>query len=131
MTVTVLPDVERLVSVWLRAHAEVSGSVVTAIPRDPSFPLVRLVRVGGAPVTQRPLHVDRATLQIDVWGGPKQTAQDLAQTVRGAIAQLEGTAQPEGVVSAVDFGPFQYLPDQDFEPARPRYQFDVDLTVHP
>lgn len=134
--ITVLPDVERLAATWLRNVADVraivDSRVYTAVPNAPTFPLVRLTRIGGEPVMSRPLHLDEAWVQVDCWGGPKATTRLLAETCRGAFA-LEAFVGPhdDGVVSGVTFGSFQYLPDDSYEPAKPRYWFTLHIFVHP
>lgn len=134
-------DVEALVSYYLRAQSEVAAicgqRVYTAIPSNPTFPLVRLHRIGGVPPMSRPLHMDRAHLQIDVWGGPKATALDLVDVVRTELSKLvdEAAVQPLGVVCGVKFGPLAFMPDDTVPTeggkARPRYTQDVTVTVRP
>lgn len=132
-----LVDVEALVSQYLRAQSEVSTfvgqRVYTAMPDDKTFPLVRLTRIGGVPPMSRPLHVDNARIQIDVFGGSKSTALDTVDAIREELAKLpdEAPVQPLGVVCGVRFGPLAYLPDEAFAPAKPRYALDVTLTVRP
>lgn len=132
-----LVDVEALVSQYLRAQSEVTAyvgqRVYTVMPDDKTFPLVRLTRIGGAPKMSRPLHVDSAHLQIDVFGGPKATALDTVNAIREELAKLvdEDPVQPLGVVCGVRFGPLAYLPDEAFEPPKPRYALDVTVTVRP
>lgn len=135
-TITLLPDVERLAATWLRnlsdVRAIVGDRVYGAIPAAPTFPLVRLTRIGGEPVLSRPLHLDRAHLQVDCWGGGKAMSRLLAETCRGAFAH-EAFIGPhdDGVVSGVVFGAFAYLPDDSYEPAKPRHFFTVTIYVHP
>lgn len=132
-----LVDVEALVSAYLRAQSELTAlvgqRVYTALPKDVTFPCVRLVRIGGAPVMSRPLYVDAARLQVDVFGGSKATAFDTIDVVREELAKMvdEDPVQPEGVVCGVKFGPLAYLPDESYEPAKPRYTQDVVVTVRP
>lgn len=132
-----LVDVEQMVSVYLRAQSEVNAyvgqRVYTALPKDKTFPLVRLTRIGGVPPLSRPLHMDRAHLQIDVFGGSKATALDTMDAVRMELSKMvdEDPVQPTGVVCGVKFGPLAYLPDETFEPAKPRYTQDVTVTVRP
>lgn len=124
-------------SQYLRAQSEVTAyvgqRVYTALPDDKTFPLVRIVRVGGAPKVSRPLYVDSAHLQIDVFGGSKATAFDTIDAVRQELAKMvdEDPVQPLGVVCGVKFGPLAYLPDESFTPAKPRYVQDVTVTVRP
>lgn len=130
-------DVEALVSQYLRAQSEVTAyvgqRVYTALPESKSFPLVRLHRIGGTPPISRPLHLDTAKLQIDVWGGSKATALDTMDAIRTELSKIvdEDPTQPLGVVCGVKFGPLAYLPDESFSPAKPRYTQDVSVTVRP
>jgi hypothetical protein len=141
MPVVLLPDAERLVSAYLRSRAEVSGLVddrvwtelpgVRADQTEWRFPCVRLVRVGGSPLLERPLHWDRARLQLDAWGGPKALARQIAETCRAVLAEAHLATHDGAVVAGVGFGPFAYLPDEDFTPFRPRYTFDATVTLRP
>lgn len=132
-----LVDVEALVSQYLRSQSEVTAyvgqRVYTALPETKTFPLVRLTRVGGVPPMSRPLHMDAARIQIDVFGGSKATTLDTMDAIREELAKIvdEAPVQPLGVVCGVRFGPLAYLPDGDFEPAKPRYTLDVTVTVRP
>lgn len=132
-----LVDVEALVSQYLRSQSEVtaytSQRVYTALPESKDYPLVRIVRIGGAPPMSRPMYVDAAHLQIDVWGGSKATALDTIDAIREELAKIvdEAPVQPLGVVCGVRFGPLAYLPDEAFEPPKPRYALDVTVTVRP
>ena len=136
-----LPDVEQIVSLYLRSVTEVTDlvgqRVYTQLPNSPTFPLVKLTRFGGAPVFNRPLHLDRALLQFDAYGGNKRESQQLAEMVRAALAdpdfvglrELDG--DPIGVVTGVDFGDLRWLPDSSYTPAKPRYVFDIAVFTHP
>lgn len=135
MAVDLLPDVEALVSAYLRSRAEVtalvSTRVYTTIPgTDPQWPLVRVTRIGGAPVISRPLRLDAATIQVDCFGGPKATAWQIAETCRAVIAEADRYPHSAGYVTGVVFGSMNYLPDTAYSPAKPRYSFDVDVFVH-
>lgn len=132
-----LPDAERLLSAWLRDQPEladlVDDRVYTILPHDKAFPLVRLVRVSGAASLSRPLVLDEAHIQFDVWGTVKAQAFEVAATVRALLSERLIGAHDLGVVQNVTHGPLQYLPDGDFEPAKPRYLFDVVVRTraHP
>jgi hypothetical protein len=138
-TVEILPDVERLVSLYLRnappVEALVDDRVYTAWPHtrpdDAAQPLVIVTRIGGIPPFSRPLVFDEADLQIDAYGGGKHAAHRLAATVRATLAFLTDRVEPEGVVHGVTFGALRYVPDESFAPARPRYVLDVSLTTTP
>lgn len=142
MAVTLLPDAEKTVSAYLRARSEVTAlvgdRVYTAIPNSPTFPLVRLTRVGGTPVHSRPLWVDEALIQVDVFGtvpgetgsGGRRQIHQIAETCRAALVEMADTAHDEAVVDGVSFGPFSWLPDDTYTPARPRFLFDVTVHLH-
>ena len=130
-------DVEALLSQYLRSQSEVAAFVgqriYTDLPADKTFPLVRLWRIGGVPKISRPLYLDTAHIQIDVWGGSKATAMDTTNAIREELAKIvdDDPVQPLGVVCGVRFGPVAYLPDESFEKAKPRYTQDVTVTVRP
>lgn len=136
MTVALLPDVERLLSRFLREHADVSAlvgdRVYTAFPSQAGDgPLVLVHRIGGAPPFSRPLVFDRADVQIDSYGGGKAVAHELVATVRAALGELEGQPRAEGTVTSVEHGPLRYVPDDTYKPARPRYVADVTVHTRP
>lgn len=133
-------DVERLLSTFLRAQDEiqdlVEGRVYTDLPRQATFPLIRLTLIGGAPVFSRPLYLDESYVQIDCYGGPKVLARQIADTVRGLMAaKFIGAHHDEdtliGVISDVRFGAMQYAPDDVFDPPKPRYIVDTHVYSHP
>lgn len=135
MTVQAPPDAERLVIAWALANSTVATSVsnriYSVIPAAPTFPLIRIVRIGGSPVASKPLWLDQAVLQVDVWGGPKATTHDIAQTIRAHMADSLQGKHTLGYVTTVEFGEFQWLPDASYDPSKPRYSFDVSIFTHP
>lgn len=131
-----LPNIEGLVSAFLRADddvvAEVSDRVYTSLPKDPTYPCVRLTRIGGATFMEGLYEFDRPLVQFDVWGGPKATAWRVAETVREAIATRLAGRHEDGLVYggvSLTTGALRYLPDEVFDPAKPRYTFDVELLT--
>jgi len=138
-TLELLPDVERLVSGYLRASGPVSALVGERVytawphssPEEAKQPLVLITRIGGDPVFSVPLVLDECELQLDAYGGGKHHAHQVAATVRAALAFLTDRVEPEGVVHAVSFGALRYVPDESFAPARPRYVLDVTVTATP
>ena len=129
-----LPDVERLVSAFLRADARmvalVGERVYTAFPQQAgNAPLLLVQRVAGEPPFSQPLVVDAAQLQLDAYGGTKLQAFELCATTRATLTELEDAVRPEGVITAVRFGALRWLPDETYTNPRPRYVFDVTLTA--
>lgn len=135
MTVTLLPDIERLLTDFLRAQSEVStivgARVYTEVPDNPTFPLVRCRRVGGFPALSRPLQVDRPLVQIEGYAATKGAARLLTETCRAVIAERIEGVHDTGVVAGVTFGALLWLPDEDFTKPKPRYIADATLTVRP
>lgn len=132
------PNAEMLASQFLRQVPElaplVGDNVFTELPAGfASWPGVRVTRVGGSPAFATPLVVDRPLLQFDVWGGPKAVALDIAETIRAALSQrLPWTLAGKGTLGGViRFGSLRYLPDELYDPARPRYTFDASIVTRP
>lgn len=143
-TLELLPDTERIISAFLRADdnvIELAGErVYTAMPGQSSKDdtLVLLRRVGGGPPFSQPLVFEACELQVDVYGGPKAAAHALARTVQAALAELRGVLTEEvidvgpvivAVISGVSLGAFRYVPDEVWQPPRPRYVFDATVYV--
>lgn len=131
-----LPDVERMVATVLRAADELAGlddRIYTVTPREVGgLPFVLVRRVGGEPAVGYPLVLDAAAVQADCYGGTKQQAGVWARTVQHVLSELAGTFDDgmfTGHVTGVRLGALRYLPDEAFEPARPRYVLDVDVFV--
>lgn len=140
MPVRILPDVERAVALFLANAAELAqlvaagaSRVYTVTPRevggDP-FLLVR--RFTGAPTVPRPFVHELVTLQIDSYGGTRATAQRNARIVQQLLVELAGElddGETPGWVTGTTLGPLRWIPDEAFDPARPRYVLDVDVLV--
>lgn len=82
-----MPDAEAVVTTAIRAG--VVPPVSTTIPHDAEAPYVAVRRIGGAPVERHRL--DAPEVQVDVYGPNKAESHDLAQAVRVAIHEAEGT----------------------------------------
>jgi hypothetical protein len=137
MSATVLPDAERIVSEFVRSRAEVStlvdARVYTELPKkasDRDFPIVRLTRTGGGATTS-PRFLDRAILTFDVWGGTKYEARLVAETLAAVLDDIAGYTIHGGYATGSSPGSLRYLPDETFEPAKPRYSFDVIVLLRP
>lgn len=130
--VDVFPDAEALAGAVLRS--ELACGVYSSIPRNPTYPLVTLKRIGGIPAERHRL--DFASIQVDVWGTSKTEARDIAAEARAALYGMEGTSYAladnwpdDAVVSGVsDTLGLTWLPDQ--ETSRDRYVFGVGLYLH-
>jgi hypothetical protein len=127
----IFPDAEAVVNTVLR-DAAITGvtGVHSSIPKTPTFPLIITKRTGGVPVERH--HLDRARIQVEVWGNSKSEALDIAQEARTLIHEMEGqqfTDPVDAYVTGVDdaFG-LQWLPDNVTH--RDRYIFAIDVFLH-
>lgn len=134
------PDAEALVSSHIRN--DLSVNVYSSIPRSPTWPLITVKRIGGTPAEKH--HLDRAIIQIDIWGGAsgddgtvnKGSIHDLAQSARVSIHEMEGSSTQigsgddfHGYVTAVeDISGLFWLPDPTT--GRDRYTFTVAVFLH-
>ena len=133
-----IPDAAWLMQTYLRGFAEVTDLVAQRIycafprqiPHGESFVLIQ--RIGGSPPLHKPLVVDLAVLQIDVYGGRAADAHKAVAAIRFALSIWQGE-QPDnsGNVCGVEFGPLRYQPDETWKPPRPRYIADVSVTLKP
>lgn len=127
-TYDVFPDAEALVRKAL--DDAMSCGVYSSVPKNPTYPLITVLRYAGAPTERHRLDV--AGLQIDVWGNSQSEAQDLAQQARVTIHEMEGnsfTDPVSGFVSGVtDALGLRRLTDP--LTARDRYVFSVWIYLH-
>jgi len=127
------PDWEALSSQEIRAAVSPVG-VYSSIPGTPTFPLITVKRQGGNPPEKH--HLDGARMYIEVWGGTKSEARDLADTARIALMEMEGQTYTVGdgdvvdafVTEVDDAVGLQWLPDP--KTGRDRYFFMVMIFGH-
>lgn len=135
MTLNLTPNTEALVSAFLRDQPEVQtladDRCYTVIPKDATYPLLRVTLLLDQPTGGEPLWLTAAQVQVEAFGGTKAQAWTLAVTARSAISERLTGTHDEGVVTGVTSGPLLDLPDEDFTPAKPRFLFTSTLYVHP
>lgn len=132
-----LPDLEAVASVALRTGS-IGGlaGVHSSIPaKSPVYPLITVQRLGGTPAVRR--YLDRARIQVDVWGGNRKDGSpisksdilDISQAARVVLLEMEGESIHEPVdvfVSAVeDAMGLTWAPDPTT--GRDRYTFSMWL----
>lgn len=137
MTLHIPPNMEGLVSAFLRAQPEavalVADRVYTEIPADATYPLFRVSQLGDRPAGGAPLHLVAFTIQVEAFGGSKADAWRGASTARALISErLEGS-YPEwaAVVSGSSAGSLIDLPDETFAKAKPRWLFSSTIYARP
>lgn len=135
-----LPNVPAITTAFLRAQPEVvdifDDRVVTALPKNPTWPLLKVEQFTDRPITVRPLWLVAASLQISSFGGPKALAHAGAETCRAAlVARFSGAYNygegKTGVISTCRCTGLRDEPDQTYTPARPRWLFTAVVYAHP
>jgi len=129
------PNMESLVSAFLRDQAElvdlVDDRVYTAIPKGAVYPLVRVTQILDTPAGA-PLWSVAYSVQVEAFGGTKATAWLIASTARAAIdLRIKGEHLGFGVVNGTTPGSLLDLPDEDHEPAKPRWLFTSTIYARP
>jgi hypothetical protein len=117
--------------------ALVGENVVTRLPEDPTFPLLRIQRIGGRQAVAVPMWLDGARIQVDVWADTKKQARDAAATAEAVLMDAPNHAYDLGVITAVEelIG-LRFAEDPDSnDPSsghpRPRYQCDLRVYTRP
>ncbi len=129
------PNMEALVSAFLRDQPEltelVDERIYTAIPKDATYPLVRVVQLLDTPAGA-PLYSVAFEMQVEAFGGSKADAWRIASTARALIdVRLLGDYPGFGVVNGSTPGALLDLPDEDFTPAKPRWLFSSTIYGRP
>lgn len=135
MPVTLLPQLEALVSTFLQTDADmvplINGRCWTILPDIKEYPIMRVRQFDDIHITQRPLWLVTAVLQIEAWADTDYAAWEAASTAMGVLAaRLEGV-HSRGVVTGVRFGGMRNAPDPEFKKAKPRRIFTAQVTGHP
>lgn len=127
------PDVEAAVAWWLRADGGVANladtRVGTIVPGSPTWPLVRLVQVGGTV-----LHggwAYRALIDVHAYAADKAGARRLGGECQRALAVMAGIVRDAVIPGTSLLTDLRWLPDPSWEPPQPRYVFTVAVAYHP
>ena len=93
-----------------------------------AWPTARVVRWGGCRPGLRPLWLDEAWCQVDIWGGSKAEVSAWVAGLMRALVDERLVAGEVPTVAGITFGMLQDSPDSTFEPARPHFRFDLALS---
>lgn len=130
--VRVLPSVEALAVSYLRTSPDIAAIVGTRIGTElyaGSTPAIWLSLVTGDERVRN--HLVAPVLDVRSYGGSKADADLLSRTVHAVMHDMPGL-HPTGVVTDVSALTLPYwMPDEGFEPPRPRYLGTYQCTVHP
>lgn len=135
-----MPDVEGALRTWLRGRAAITAlvgqRVFFGIPRKAStWPLITLQRIGGGD-DQSQAPIDRALVQIDVWGalddsgnGMKADTTTVVNTLRAELATVDRRTALNADVDCLGIVVVGvvYLPDPDND--RPRYSVTAEVAA--
>jgi len=144
MTIRTLPDIVRALSEFLRDDLDVADlvedRVYSALPTSPTFPCVRLSRLGGQMRTAPAYHLESSLIQVEALGGSRHDAWRIAETCRAVVVQRFVGTVPVGdstaVVSIADVGGIREdtvksLPKNENGTERHRAHFDAVIYAHP
>ncbi len=84
------PDIEAIVGYAIR---QTGVRCYSSIPNRPEYPLAVVARYGGEAPNRRRLN--KALLQVDVYGTTQAEARQLAADIRSVVHETEGTAYYE------------------------------------
>jgi hypothetical protein len=132
MTATLVPDIEKLVTLHLRGV--LTTRVEIATPKNRSTPWVRVTQLDGR---SRDIadHLVAYTCQFDCYAGDVDRQQQIGQAntlgreVRAELHGLPGT-HDDGTVTGVNVYNHIRIPDTDFEPARQRVILTATVWAH-
>ena len=129
------PNMEALVSAFLRDQTEMTDLVedrtYTVIPKDATYPLVRVTQLLDTPAGA-PLYAVAFDMYVEAFGGSKAEAWRIASTARALIdVRLLGDYPGFGVVNGSTPGSLLDQPDEDFTPAKPRWVFYATVYGRP
>jgi hypothetical protein len=137
-TLVVIPDIEKIVSGYLRELAELQdldARVVGKTPGSTTAPWVRVTKLDAPNVSNaRVEHLIAYLVQFDCYAGVKggqPEANALAALVRAALIALPATPDLGAVVTSSVIVGDGRIPDTDFEPARERVILTATVHMHP
>jgi hypothetical protein len=133
-----VPDAEKIVGGYLRAHPALVALDVRVVGKTPArtdTPWIRLTQLDDPAVGgHRSDHLIEFLLQLDIYAGREGGQPEAAlvnRTCREALRTMIGE-HGDAVVTGVEFLSAIRLPDTDgFEPARERFIRTVRVWMHP
>lgn len=127
VTYSRFPDIEAMIARALRSAGVCGGRAYSSIPREPTWPLAVVQRVGGTAADERRL--DSARIQVDIYGNSKSEARAEGDKARKALHAAQGTSFPTemGYITGVeDESGLTWLPD----PTTNRDRYNLSVIVH-
>lgn len=150
MTVRTMPDMELILSGWLKDQTEVTAilgtRIVTEWGKRQEWPALRITEIGGSVPDAFTYSALTVLVQFDILGGAKKTARDAALAVHSVLAAQVPCRMTVGEATAmvhnVDLGGLRSGSDRrpgpdasvdgDARPAaKPLVSFDATFRVTP
>lgn len=131
---TLTPDIERITTDYLRAHADIvalSTRIRVTTPDDKTTSWVRVTKL-SSPQVNYPDHLVQFMCQLDCYAGATGGVPEvntLERTVRAVLGTLPD-ASSSAVVTKVDFIGGMRDVDRDLEPARDRVVLTALIYAH-
>lgn len=132
MTLTLIPDGEKVVADYLREHPDLDVRVVSKTPEDTAQPWIRITQLDG-PSKLHPEHLVPFWLQYDCYAGAtggKPEASLIARQARAALAVINKANHAGAVVTGAEITGDARIPDTEFEPARERRVLTATVYAH-
>lgn len=134
------PNIELLARDYLVTFDQITelvdaAHIVSVLPEGvpaKGVPAVRVTRIGGGMVQDRPHWAHQPRVQCEAWSTIKNEAHTIAALCHAAFAEAHLHHHDLGVVAGVRtvLG-LQDIPDQSFPGPMHRWTFDTRWTVHP
>lgn len=128
---TLIPDIEKVASDYLRSHADIIALSTRIVGKTPDIKTTSWVRVTvlDDPQVNQPDHLVESMVQFDCYAGAtggQPEVNTLYRTVRAVLGTLPGTG---GVTGVKILGGPRGL-DTDIEPARDRRTLTALIWAH-
>lgn len=137
MTVTLIPDVEKITGKYLREHPAIVAldtRIVGKPPDSRDTSWVQLVMLDASKEQiSRPEHLISNLLQLDCYAGEdggQPEAVLLGRTVRAVLNAMPDAQHADAVCSSVRIVGMTRRPDTAIEPARDRVILTADVKLH-
>ena len=137
MTLSILPDTERLVRSYLAQVTDITALVGTNISTEQPGTLpaawITFTRLASPSYDKLPEAMDVARFQFDAWATDKATASTIARTLRAALrASTNYTLATVGTLGGCSIvTDIAWQPDDSRTPPIPRYVLTVDVYARP
>lgn len=128
----IIPDPITAVREYLLSVPQVTtitDRIVTVVPKDPIWPLIRLTLLTSFQVFAR--RYDRCLFQVDCFATAEPAAHELARVVRAALQESENWQSAEAVLGGTTDSSIRPMPETGYTPPIARYAVSAHVFIHP